>query len=99
MGADDGGLPCSMPGRLRDVGGNAMPVQFYYSSFQDICSNCTGYILGIREDDLEQRLPPMENRNARGSSQRSNSDNHGAGAASDGHSRGEGCDVVGAQSS
>eukprot|EP00419_Tripos_fusus_P014308 CAMPEP_0172746282 /NCGR_PEP_ID=MMETSP1074-20121228/140120_1 /TAXON_ID=2916 /ORGANISM="Ceratium fusus, Strain PA161109" /LENGTH=363 /DNA_ID=CAMNT_0013577605 /DNA_START=628 /DNA_END=1719 /DNA_ORIENTATION=- len=56
---DAGSLACSMSSRMRDSFGNAIPVHFFYSSFHDLVTDRFGFIIGIREDVLEERLAPM----------------------------------------
>lgn len=60
---DSGRAACSMPSKMRDVYGNAVPVHFFYSSFQDLFTTRLGFIIGIREDVLEERLAPMQRGN------------------------------------
>jgi len=59
------GLACSMPSKMRDLSGSAVPVQLFYSSFQVLSTNQFCHIIGVKEDALEERLAPMQSTNAR----------------------------------
>jgi len=59
------GLACSMPSKMRDLSGSAVPMQVFYSSFHDLSTNQFCHIIGVKEDALEERLAPMQSTTAR----------------------------------